>query len=263
MPFGTYTGAGRTIARQVKLSPNARYRMTVLDRGSDGLTRDDGRPARFRMCHGNVGGNDCIAANQAGSDSVVICDGSGNFNLARSITCFVDEFTGAPTSRPSKDPAAVPPTYSPFAVPLFIEIFDDDRRRPTRRPTQRPTDEPTYEPSGSPVTLSPTVEYTEEPTREKVGGSISRPEIFDISPTTLQPTTATASPAKTAPTAFLSRDVTKGPSYGTKSPSGFWIDTDAATRQAGDDREESGGMLPGRALGGGAVVLAVLSAWLI
>jgi len=265
VPFGTYTGAGVTVAHQVKVAPDAGYRLTVLDRGSDGLTRSDGRPARFRICRGAVGGNDCIAANQAGAGSIVICDGSGSFNLARSISCFVSEVTGAPTPGPTPAPAAAPrdpPTYSPFAVPLFhSEIYDDDRRRPTGRPTPGPADEPSW----SPATLAPTVETTGVPTREKVGGSISRPEIFDIGDASLRPTTGTAtgtaSPTRAVPTAFLSKDVTKGPTSGTKSPSGFWIDTEIATRQAGTDREESGGPR-GRVLGG-VVALVVLSALFI
>ena len=255
VPFGTYTGAGKTVAQQVKLAPGAGYRMTVLDRGSDGLIRDDGRPARFRLCLGAVGGEECIAANQAGSGSIVICDGSGSFNLARSITCFVSEVTPPPTPPPTDKPVAAPtdpPTYSPFAVPLFLEIYDDDKRRP---PSARPTAPPSGEPSRSPVTLSPTVWSTDAPTRQKVGGSISRPEIFDISPA------ATLQPTRAVPAAFLSKDVTRGPTSGTKSPSGFWIDTETATRLAGTGREESGGTT-GRALGG-AVALVVLSALLI
>lgn len=209
VPFDTFDAMG-TIVRNIQVTPDEQYRLTLLDRGSDGLQSPSagGRQARFRMCYGNVTGPDCISASL--DSDLVICSGNGNFNIAKSITCFVNQLeTPAPTPQPT-DPPIIdplsnplsatmpkPPTFAPFEVPLLF-YGDDDRLRPTPKPTGNPTQEPTTEePTGVPTTMAPS---TESPTID-----------------------GTSSPTKAVPTAFLS-----GTSYQTfviKSTKAPTVDT--------------------------------------
>lgn len=163
VPFDTYSTPLTVVTQVAQVTPGEQYRLTLLDRGSDGLKpKADGqqRQSRFRLCHGSVAGDECINA-QMGSD-LVICSGNGNFNLAKSISCFVDrKETPAPTPDPTPVPEPLvlaglikPPTFAP--VTLLLAYGDDDRMRPTPRPTGVPSSSPTTaEPTRRPVTMAP------------------------------------------------------------------------------------------------------------
>lgn len=198
IPFGSYSSPQTVATQLVEVDPNEQYRLTLLDRGGDGLAppADTGRQSRFRVCYGAVPGPECIAASL--DSEMVVCSGDGNFELAKSITCYVRQIeTPVPTPRPV---LMKPPTFAPFEVPLMLGFTDDDRQRPaTPRPTKAPT--------ASPLTDTPTWRPTETP--------------MTVEPTTDSPTVdGTAQPTKFVPTSFLS-----GTSIGafvtqtTKSPS--------------------------------------------
>lgn len=235
VPFDTFSTSNEIVEHVVNVAPNEQYRLTLLDRGHNGLLppESQGRQSRFRMCYGSVTGEDCI--NAALDSDLVVCSGNGNFNLARSISCFVNEIetyapTPHPTAPPVYDPLMImkPPTFAPFEVPL--SFGDDDRFRPTPKPTNSPTLEPS----------------TEEPT---TGAPIT------MAPVTAKPT-GTASPTKKVPTAFLS-----GTSFATLDfvlekvvslrPSPFPVSNDVGTEDAGpnvsndvmDNRPEVGAIL--------------------
>ncbi|KAL7541540.1 hypothetical protein ACHAXR_011698 [Thalassiosira sp. AJA248-18] len=181
VPFDSYTEGSTVVTHVVEMAPKEQYRLTLLDRGTDGLQRKElgqsslegMRESRFRMCYGNVTGDDCI--NASIDSDMVICSGEGNFLLAKSITCFVNQITTpAPTPKPVAFLEVVenvnvrPPTWAPFNVPLLMGHWDDDVVRPTPRPTRDPTAAPTtYGPTRAPITMQPT---TGEPT---ISGTIS------------------------------------------------------------------------------------------
>lgn len=166
VPFDTYDAAGTVATQFVEVAPDEQYRLTLLDRGGDGLVTPGriGRQSRFRVCYGAVPGPECIAASR--DSDLVVCSGDGNFQLARSITCYVNMIeTPAPTPKPVK-----PPTYAPFEVPLLYDFMDDDRFRPTPKPTRVPSTSPVAEPTGMPTTTaptsgSPTIDGTQSPTK--------------------------------------------------------------------------------------------------
>ena len=190
--FDTFTSPRTVAIRTSKVVPNESYRFTLLDRGSDGLQPNSNaqRQSRFRLCHGStITGDECINAPQ--SSDVVICSGNGNFNLAKSITCFIDKI---PTVEPTAQPITQPPVIDPLvAVPKnpptmppepFLDLFfgmDDDRIRPS-------TDSPTV----SPTTLPPVLTFTFEPTPMR------------DAPTPSGVDGGTSAPSKAVPTAFLS-----------------------------------------------------------
>jgi len=168
VPFDTYTSSRTTVEHVVNVAPNEQYRLTLLDRGNNGLQppQSQGRQSRFRMCYGSVTGEDCI--NAPLDSDMVVCSGNGNFNLARSISCFVNEVeTYVPTPHPTvpRDQIMKPSTFAPFNVPLFFG--DDDRMKPTPKPTMEPTtEEPTTTPTVAPITMAPTMDGTIAPTKE-------------------------------------------------------------------------------------------------
>ena len=190
--FDTFTSPQTVAIRTSQAVPNESYRFTLLDRGSDGLQPNSNaqRQSRFRLCHGStITGEECINAPQ--SSDVVICSGNGNFNLAKSITCFIDK---VPTAEPTAQPITQPPVIDPLvAVPKnpptmppepFLDLFlgmDDDRIRPS-------TDSPTV----SPTTLPPVLTFTFEPTSKR------------DAPTPSGIDGGTSAPSKAVPTAFLS-----------------------------------------------------------
>lgn len=154
VPFDTFNATLSTVNRVMFVAPNKLYRLTVLDRGFNGIQPKSGmdRQSRFRMCHGNVSGDECI--NAATDSDVVICNGAGDFDVSRSIYCFVEQVG---TLSPSTSPTIVqkPPTYAPLVLPIM-----DDDRLPTMSPSLVPTPEPsaqiTMEPSIVNGTAAPT-----------------------------------------------------------------------------------------------------------
>jgi hypothetical protein len=56
VPFDSFTATQSTVERVVLVAPNKQYRLTLLDRGMNGIQPQSGqdRQARFRMCHGNL-----------------------------------------------------------------------------------------------------------------------------------------------------------------------------------------------------------------
>jgi len=197
IPFDSYSSPRTVVTQLVEVDPNEQYRLTLLDRGGDGLAppAETGRQSRFRVCYGAVPGPECIAASL--DSEMVVCSGDGNFDLAKSITCYVREIeTPSPTPRPVR---MKPPTFAPVPL-MWFGFTDDDRQRPgtpgpTKTPTASPlTDTPTGRPTGAPMTMEPT---TDSPTMD-----------------------GTAHPTKFVPTSFLS-----GTSFGafvtqtTESPS--------------------------------------------
>lgn len=228
VPFDSYTEASTIVTEVVEVSPNEQYRLTLLDRGTDGIQpRSQGqqRQARFRMCYGDVSGEDCINASL--NSDLVICSGNGNFDVARSIACFVTQIeTPAPTPMPNptfeapipEDDVIVtssqkPPTFAPFEVPLILGIiWDDDRTRSTPKPSETPSETP----SAAPTTMDPT------------GAPVTNAPV--LAPTTFEPTIdGTTAPTKAVPTSFLSgtmlyTNLTKSPTISptvipTSSPS--------------------------------------------
>jgi secreted trypsin-like serine protease len=156
VPFDTFTATQSTVERVVLVAPNKQYRLTLLDRGMNGIQPQSGqdRQARFRMCHGNLSGDECINAEI--DSGAVICNGSGDFDLSRSIYCFVEQIGTLPPS-PSPTGIKKPPTYAPLVLPIM-----DDDRLPTGSPSLVPT---STEPSAQ-ITLEPSiVDGTTAPTK--------------------------------------------------------------------------------------------------
>ena len=150
VPFDTFTATLATVERAIFVAPNKQYRLTVLDRGMNGIQPQSGqdRQTRFRMCHGNITGDECINASL--DSDVVICYGSGDFGLSRSIDCYVEQVGTLP---PSTSPTIMvkPPTYAPLVLPIW-----DDDRLPTSSPSLVPTSQITMEPSIVDGTTAPT-----------------------------------------------------------------------------------------------------------
>ena len=187
--FDTYKTPQSVIEEYAQVAPNEQYRLTLLDRMGDGLQprMSEGRQSRFRMCYGNVKGKDCINASL--DSDMVICTGNGNFNLAKSISCFVTQpETLSPTPKPITKPPVFdplvkvenPPTYAPFVMPLLMFGDDDRFKPPPPSPPPSSSNAPTDAPSRAPIA-------TMEPTRRGEFGA-----------------DGTMSPTKAVPTAFLS-----------------------------------------------------------
>jgi hypothetical protein len=149
VPLRTFAYGEGNAARAVRVAQNVVYRLTLLDGGADGLLPrrsssggdgdggDDGdggeSPSRFRMCHGVVDADECLNASL--ESDLVVCYGTGDFQLARSISCPVN--------------MQKPPTFAPFEIPLEF-YMDDDRIRPaTNAPSHAPSIPPTKTPSNS------------------------------------------------------------------------------------------------------------------
>eukprot|EP00579_Thalassiosira_antarctica_P013834 CAMPEP_0201927860 /NCGR_PEP_ID=MMETSP0903-20130614/19621_1 /ASSEMBLY_ACC=CAM_ASM_000552 /TAXON_ID=420261 /ORGANISM="Thalassiosira antarctica, Strain CCMP982" /LENGTH=718 /DNA_ID=CAMNT_0048466159 /DNA_START=16 /DNA_END=2172 /DNA_ORIENTATION=- len=172
IPFDTYaSSSGSVVTQSVEVAPNEQYRLTLLDRGSNGLQqKEQGRQSRFRMCYGTVSGDDCINASL--DSDLVVCSGNGNFNLAKSITCFVNRVE-TPEPTPNPVPLMKPPTFAPVSL---LGFNDDDRLRPTRRPTLSPSVAPmTVSPTGAPITMAP---VSSSPT---IGGTVSPTKFVPLS----------------------------------------------------------------------------------
>ena len=189
--FDTYKTPQSVIVEYAQVAPNEQYRLTLLDRMGDGLQpqMSEGRQSRFRMCYGNVEGKDCINASL--DSDMVICTGNGNFNLAKSISCFVTQpETLTPTPKPITAPPVIdplvkvenPPTFAPFDVPLLMFGDDDRFKPPPPSPPPSSSNAPTDAPSRAPIA-------TMEPTRRGEFGASND---------------GTMSPTKAVPTAFLS-----------------------------------------------------------
>jgi len=219
IPFDTFTAgsANSIVTRTVRVAQNEQYRLTLTDRGADGLRTRGNRQSRFRMCYGDIPGDECIDASL--DSKVVVCSGNGNFDLARSITCYVNQLeTFPPTPRPSDtspvfDPLEVvvgmPPTYAPvevYQVPLFYG--DDDRLRPT-------TPGPTRAPSAAPT--------TRRPSAVPIADGVPTLENFFVD--------GTQAPTKEVPTSFLS-----GTSYQTL----VMKPTIGVSSASNDSRDEEG-----------------------
>ena len=170
VPFDTFT-EGETIHTEVlRVMPNEQYRLTLIDRGLDGLRPltfgANQRPARFRLCYGAVSGLECISA--LPTSDTVLCSENGMFDLAKSVQCFVPI-----VETPAPSPAPFASVGDPLeAVQDWLPIWDDDRPE---------TEAPTPTPTVSPTTALPTKNPTAEPTID-----------------------GTLAPTKAAPTDFLS-----------------------------------------------------------
>ena len=118
VPLRTFAYGEGNAARAVRVAQNVVYRLTLLDGGADGLLPrrsssggdgdggdggDDGdggeSPSRFRMCHGVVDADECLNASL--ESDLVVCYGTGDFQLATSISCPANLQT-PPTLPPSK-----------------------------------------------------------------------------------------------------------------------------------------------------------------
>ena len=136
VPLKTYTSQPlKAVAHSVKVAQDTLYRLTILDSGSDGIQQRsrDGDESNFRMCYGTISAEECLNAPVDSSSDIVICYGSGDFELARSLSCQVNKIDR-------------PPTFAPFAIDL--DIFLDDYVR---------TDSPTPIPTIATVTWPPTI----------------------------------------------------------------------------------------------------------
>ncbi|KAL7552021.1 hypothetical protein ACHAWF_015233 [Thalassiosira exigua] len=163
VPFDTYDVKHSIVSQTLAVSAGEQYRLTVLDRGANGLKDrpegQEGRRSRFRICNGTLSGKDCIYARE--DSDAVVCAGFGDFGLASSIPCYVDALQTPPPS-PSPltvlDPLVV---HTPAPV-MFLQIPDDYMKRPTDKPTRSPSATPTRKPA----TSSPTLDGTAAPTKE-------------------------------------------------------------------------------------------------
>ena len=142
VPLKTYMSQPlEAVAHSVKVAQDTLYRLTLLDSGSDGIQQRtrDGDESSFRMCYGTISAEECLNAPVDPSLDIVICYGSGDFELARSLSCHVHKIDR-------------PPTYAPFAIDL--DIFMDD---------QVWTDSPTPNPTVATVTWPPTMTLAPSP----------------------------------------------------------------------------------------------------
>lgn len=238
VPFDTYTQAGTIVTQLVQVAPGEQYRLTLLDRGANGLHRkkagevDQGvqRQRRFRMCYGSISGLACINAPLASEE--VICSEYGNFKTAKSVSCFVDDIRPL-LLEPIPDPTPVPnPTPKPqnLPTPFMLDIIlDDDRLKPTPKPTQYPSISPN--PSISPTTKAPTW-----------APITNSPVLMEVTP---EPTLkGSLSPTKVVPLNFLAGTAIEGLENRTKAPT--YAPTIKATKSSGSNGVTWNGLPAGK-----------------
>ena len=205
VPFDTYQRSGIVEEHKVLVAQNEQFRLTLLDRMGDGLQpkTEEGRQSRFRMCHGSVGGAECI--NAPSTSDLVICSGSGSFTLAKSIICFVEAApTPQPTPPPILDPLVAVPNPPPIPAPtnppidsfyVDLDLFPmlDDAFDSFRPPP--PTDAPnTLKPT---VSMMPSPSSTMAPTKVVPLDFLTGTAIEEIAEGEFELTKVTAAPTFT------------------------------------------------------------------
>jgi hypothetical protein len=97
VPLRTFACGKWNAGQAVRVAQNLVYELMLLDCGADGLlprqpagdVGGDGElPSQFSMCLGVVNADECLNASL--ELDLILCYGTGNFQLARSISCPVN-----------------------------------------------------------------------------------------------------------------------------------------------------------------------------